>query len=710
MSHFDSRARTDALPLSTSVPSTRAGFTGRRSIAMVALVVPLFVQVLLLRLLEFTMVSRGQIVPIGPLLWANAPLPALNLIVGVIAFWLALGGRTGTLPTLLAATVATLTTAAGLVVSALFGPWWLTEWLSAEALETIRHDAVLLLVAAALVGASQTVRLPRIRATLTVTTHVAIPFLMTVSLGSFAFFLATGSTADWIIVEYAFQNLSDIKDLLLASTAIGALLLMAFPWLLSLAIAIYVRRECDTDNRTQAVRHTLPAALIPPLVLLIAFPSSPLPDVFRSGSLTGLASAALTGLTGEVSAAPDAAASVSTNNDATGIAVVTGGAFEARNVVLVILESVRSRSVTPYDPSLQTMPFLDSLARRGAIVDEMYAVVSYTNKALVPMLAGVYPRPGRQITEAFSGALPGKGLPHLLGSVGYRSAFFTPATLEYERKDSLLANLGFETLYGAEDIPADSHPTKEYFGYHDTAALKPAMEWVDETVDKQRPFLLTYLTLTGHHPYDTPEGFRWNKVPPAAPELASYYRALRYTDEFLRSLILEFDARSLTDNTIFIVIGDHGEAFGEHMEKTHGNVIWDEALHVPCVIWAPGQVQAGERIEGLRHQLDLVPTVIALLGLELSGGTLPGVSLFEPVSRRRTIYHQSLDDQRSMALRRDSLKFLYFYRRRPSRIYLVDRDPLETIDRAHEYSEASIAEMEMELLLWKRMVEASYAR
>ena len=118
------------------------------------------------------------------------------------------------------------------------------------------------------------------------------------------------------------------------------------------------------------------------------------------------------------------------------------------NVVVILLESFRSRSLTPYDPTLTTTPFLDSLAQHGLLVDEMYAIVPYTNKSLTPILAGIYPDPSFHVVEADLEVLPGPGLPSLLQPFGYRSAFFTPADLGFERKDRILGHLGFGAMFG----------------------------------------------------------------------------------------------------------------------------------------------------------------------------------------------------------------------------------------------------------------------
>ena len=147
------------------------------------------------------------------------------------------------------------------------------------------------------------------------------------------------------------------------------------------------------------------------------------------------------------------------------------------NVVFVVLEAVRARSTTPYDTTLATTPFLDALARRSLLVEDMYAVVPYTNKAMTALFGGIYPYPHRAMREAQAAA--GQGLPALLRSHGYRSAFFTPARLDFERKDRILQNLGFEEVYGGGDYATDGYARTNYFGHEDRVVMPDLLRWVE---------------------------------------------------------------------------------------------------------------------------------------------------------------------------------------------------------------------------------------
>jgi arylsulfatase A-like enzyme len=368
------------------------------------------------------------------------------------------------------------------------------------------------------------------------------------------------------------------------------------------------------------------------------------------------------------------------------------------NVVLVVLESQRSAARLP--PG--TTPFLDGLAGRGVVVEQMLAVVPHTNRALVPILCGIPPR----IQQGFAPEVPGACLPALLGPHGYASAFFTTATLEFERKGDLLRDMGFEAVHGGELHEGGGFARVNYFGWEDRALVAPALAWVDRTRAAGNPFVLALLTLTPHHPYRVPAAARRRSRTTGDPQ-AAYLDALAYVDATLAELWAGFEQRGLLDDTLFVFVGDHGEAFGEHGMRFHSAVIWEEALHVQALLVHPGVLPAGGRIAGPRDHTDLVPTIAALLGFRLEGGSLPGRSLLEPPPER-ALYHATWIDNQAMALRRGTRKWVYHYRRRPVQLFDLGADPAERHDLGAALSPEEADAIELELLRWRRRVNERY--
>jgi arylsulfatase A-like enzyme len=671
------------------------------------LFVPLVLQVILLRLLETTMLRRGALAPVEDLLWTNAPLPFLNLLIGAATFWVA-KSKTTHLPTVVPATAATAVTALASALSYRFAPWWIREWVTPTTLEVLRWDLLLVLGALSTAVLFLTIGGYRTRFATRAVTHLVVPAVMTLSAAGFGYFLATGSPADWQILKYGVGHIAAVRELVAGTVKGHHIILVLLPWMWSAGVWGLTGRKDRSPHYPSRLRPSAVLALSPVMLLLGLAPSQELTPSVQSGSLHRIVKMAAADAAGGGASVRDIGPAGRPDFDALNLRFDRSDSTHTPNIVMILMESVRHRSTTPYNPDLRTMPFLDSLANEGIIVEDMTAVVSYTNKSLVPIYAGIFPRPGRDLVEATPGAIPATGLPTLLAPLGYRNAFFTSATMEFERKDVILENLGFTHMVGADELDTAGFQKKAYFGFEDRAILEPALDWVRETSRAGHPFFLNLLTLTSHHPYDVPDSFATSDFGTPNRELNAYYNSLRYTDDFLRTFLRAMANEDLMQNTVFIILGDHGEAFQEHMEKTHGNVIWDEALRVPAILYGPGVIPAGRTIRGARQHIDLLPTIADLLNVTVSGGLLPGTSIFADVSSDRTLYHHSLDDRRVMALRRDSLKFIYFYKQTPSRVYNYLKDPDERHDLASRITAEELSRMELELLLWRKRVTSAY--
>lgn len=377
------------------------------------------------------------------------------------------------------------------------------------------------------------------------------------------------------------------------------------------------------------------------------------------------------------------------------------------NVVIIVLESARARSVTPYNPALSTTPVLDRLARGGVRASTAYTVIPHTSKALVAIECGIYPKVTMPIDEAAVDALPSDCLATLLRRQGYATAFFSPAIEGFEQTDQLVRNFGFAEFFGAHALPSQGFDvTASYFGYEDDILLAPSLRWVDE--HKGQPFFLTYLTLAAHHNYRVPRGFPQERYS-SDEVLNRYLNTLRYTDRFVGKIVDGFAARHLLDRTLFVLIGDHGEGFFEHGRNFHDNTIYDEGLQVPLVLYGAGVQRPGRVLDGLRQNIDLLPTILGVLGLRLKSGSVPGKDLFNTDGHER-LYFSCWYHAECMALRQGARKLVYHYRSRPLQLFDLAADPGERQDLALSPAppREEMARMQQELLTWKEQVNARY--
>ncbi len=181
-------------------------------------------------------------------------------------------------------------------------------------------------------------------------------------------------------------------------------------------------------------------------------------------------------------------------------------------------------------------------------------------------------------------------------------------------------------------------------------------------------------------------------------------------DFFLKNLFDQYKELGLYENTIFVLYGDHGEGFKEHGRDMHGDTIWEEGLHVPLIIHAPGWFESGERAEGASSQIDILPTVLEMLGYEVEGGKYPGYSLLHPLPKDRTVMSNCITNRRCMASLKGTEKYIYHFDDQPEEFFDLSQDPLEKRNLASELDKEELDKRREELFAWRTRVNAQHGR
>jgi lipoteichoic acid synthase len=379
------------------------------------------------------------------------------------------------------------------------------------------------------------------------------------------------------------------------------------------------------------------------------------------------------------------------------------------NVVLIIFESLSWKATDIYAPNLGTTPYLKELAGKSMVVRHSYTVVPHTTKALVALLAGYYPYLDMEPKEAIPGLLPRKSLAYVLKEQGYSTAFFQTAD-NFERRAQLVANLGYDVFKGLFDMPQNGFDITSYFGREEKMMLKPSLEWVD--AQRRSPFFLTYLTLSTHHNYGVPKSYPLQDYGVGDVGQNAYLNAVRYTDEFIKQIMDNFTKRGLLDKTLFMIVGDHGESFGEHGRRQHDWVLWEEGLRSMMMLYGPAIFPTAGTIEGERSILDVIPTVCDVLGLRLQRGHFLGQSLLGPVPENRKLFFAGCARKSCLALKEGPIKTIYHFGQRPMEVFDNRGDPDDKKNLAGRppYDHGFLKIRQTEMLRWSRVVDAHYLK
>jgi len=374
------------------------------------------------------------------------------------------------------------------------------------------------------------------------------------------------------------------------------------------------------------------------------------------------------------------------------------------NVVIVVLEGVQYRctSLAAYrdseagqagSPADDPTPYLAALAAQSVSFTNARSAVTHTTKALFSLLTGVLPSASQDIAETIPVAQPYASLATILEKgMGYRTAFFQSAKGTFESRPGLIHNLGFDTFRAREDLD-DPNAFVGYLGADEFALLEPIAQWIESD---ESPFLLVVLCSVTHDPYEVPQWF--GEKPDEVAD--RYQQTICYTDRFIAALDVELTNLELADHTLFCVVGDHGEAFGEHRMMGHERIAFEEVLRIPMCLRAPFLVEPGTRVETPVSSVDLAPTLLSLLGFETEAMHFDGANALSPLPEDRKVFFSGWMQQGPAGFISNGDKVVYDPEQGTVTLYRLSADPLELAGLG--FPEGQAERLSSEIVQWRR--------
>jgi arylsulfatase A-like enzyme len=352
--------------------------------------------------------------------------------------------------------------------------------------------------------------------------------------------------------------------------------------------------------------------------------------------------------------------------------------FDARNLVLISLDTLRADHLSGYGYSRATSPAIDRLLiERGTTFHDVTTSYPMTQVAHMSLFTGLYPAAFGEHVGFLSADAPVRTFPESLRNAGFETAAFTEGGL-------LSGARGF--WYGFDQFTErlDVGTARETFA-HGIRYLRR---------HRHRKFFLFLHTYQTHSPYNPAPEYRAlfrndahpveRRAPIPLKHRASaddYDREIRETDAIVANLLTELDRLGLADRTYVVLVSDHGEAFGEHGQVEHGWGPHEEQLGVPLIVRGP-DVPAGKRIDAPVSIVDVPATLLDLLGAP-SFGQRQGISLYDAIRGdepppARPIYFEWIGAQGPRGVRYGKWKLVQKDPAREAVLYDLAEDPGET--------------------------------
>ncbi len=423
------------------------------------------------------------------------------------------------------------------------------------------------------------------------------------------------------------------------------------------------------------------------------------------------------------------------------------------NLLFVTLDTCRADHLGVYGYRRQTSPNIDRMAKDGVVFTEAFTVATYSAPSHATMLTGLYPRQHGLTDNGLKLSGEVRTLAELLRQIRYRTAGFAGY---YALGTETGLNRGFDT-FEMNEISSHDHGEKAI--EREVAGFRAAAEWLREwhrgtgggqgSGEPRAPFFLWFHAQQIHQSYDPPapydslfldvphnvevagfedfelrcsddvrEALRRDLLSPEmeAQVAALYDGEIRLVDDELGRLFDYLREIGVYDNTMIVVLADHGELLFEDNKIDlglgrflHGQVYLDPVVRIPLIIKPPAGAipQVGSRTAVTASTVDILPTVTELLGVDLPAA-LPGRSLVPWIKNpdqgdpREAVYFQESPDGTVWAGLRDAeWKYLRMTEDGETTRWLINHraDPDEQLDLYK--TEGTVAErMEQHLDRW----------
>jgi Sulfatase len=311
------------------------------------------------------------------------------------------------------------------------------------------------------------------------------------------------------------------------------------------------------------------------------------------------------------------------------------GKEKGANILFFVLETTPFKYLS-LDGDMTQFPNLALLEANSFIGSRHYTTFPITRQAVFSLFSSWYPVDDPQNTfDSPSWDAPANFL-RRLGSAGYQAAVFSPLRAAGVPDEALFKAVGFSQQSYPDSAIADYDKEPSWKAARvaaDVDSLHLLEAHLDQWMAHRSKFVAAFLPQIGHSPYpDDDPGT-------SADELQKRGRAiLSKEDAWLGEIVNLLQSRGQLNNTIIVVVGDHGlRTITENPDLRRGTI--DEtAFHVPLLIYAPRALDHTERIPWLTSHIDVVPTVLDLLGVSGNRKSEQGSAIWNPTLEQRTTF------------------------------------------------------------------------
>ncbi len=280
------------------------------------------------------------------------------------------------------------------------------------------------------------------------------------------------------------------------------------------------------------------------------------------------------------------------------------------NIIFILIDTLRAERMSAYGYERETTPFLDELASTGIRFRHHIAQSSWTKSSMASLWTALNPiRAG--VTKFNHAVSPEVEMPaEILARAGFKN-------VGVYRNGWVHGYFGFDQGFEKYYRPLGSRvkaavrrerPNAHAYG-SDEHLLQDAVEFLRIHGASSRWFLYLHLMDLHEYTYDDESALFGSTISDL------YDNSLRRTDWVVSTLYDHLGERGLLDETIVVILSDHGEAFGERGFEGHAREVFPETTETPLIISLPVAIPGGVVVDQRTANVDVWPTLLDLIGL-----------------------------------------------------------------------------------------------
>jgi phosphoglycerol transferase MdoB-like AlkP superfamily enzyme len=275
-----------------------------------------------------------------------------------------------------------------------------------------------------------------------------------------------------------------------------------------------------------------------------------------------------------------------------------------KHIVIIEIESLSAGYMGSYGSTDNITPHLDKLLNQGVWFSNLYATGTRTVRGLEAMSAALPPLPGESIVRQSNN----KNL-YTLGSMlrkkSYEPMFMYGGYGYFDNMNAYFSGNGY-AISDRNNFSKENTSFATIWGVADEMLFNEAIKQLDKDSKNGVKRFMHIMTTSNHRPYTYPDG----RID--IPSKTGRNGAVKYTDWAINNFLQEAKKKPWFDNTLFVIVADHNASVAGKISLPPNKYL------IPALLYAPKLLPA-QRIDNMSSQIDLPPTILAMLGIETKG-------------------------------------------------------------------------------------------